>query len=465
MATEPKLLPLVQALGARYDSLTVDSKLVNAFAEKGQMEGELFVYKRPAFVVETDLGAAGTARGLFNWQNNIYAIVDGTVYKNGASIGAVSNAGVYWASSCLGGAPQLFIQNGANAYTISEADVIAAVVDPDYPNPTVSGTAYLDGTTYVLTQGSQIYGSDAAANDPSQWDPLNVLVAQIEPTLAIHMAKHLVYIVAMKQWYTEVFYDAGNATGSPLAPVQGAKMNFGCVDGRTVRDVGGELMWVADSGEGFWCVIHMSNLKVDVVSTPPIERIISSGLQGAFHSWNARIDGHRFYSVTNTDAEWTLVYDFTSKLWYQWTDSDGGYLPYPFSCQGEGADTLFLHASDGKIYRMSTAAYKDEGAADPYPVEIWTPNFDGGTRRNKTLSRMDLLGDQVDTTVSLEWSDDDYATWQGAGNFTFDMSLDLPFVSNLGSFTKRAFKLRHQDDTPFRFRAVEMYLDGGPIGG
>lgn len=455
---DPKLLPLVEPIGARYSSLTVDSKLVNAFAEQGAQQGEVFVYKRPGFKLAYGT-AAGTARGLFNWRNNIYAVVGNKVYKDGVALaGTVAASGNYTFSSCLGASPVLFMQNGTNAYTISTGGAITAVADPDYPASTVPGTVYLDATTYVMDSTSHIYGSNAAANDPSAWDPLNLILAQIEPTAAICLAKQLVYVVALKQWYSEVFYDAGNATGSPLATVQGAKLNYGCVDAGTVRDVGGDLAWVSDSGEGFYSAVIMSSLKAEVISVPPIERILSSATVGAFHAWNARIEGHRLYGVTNTTANFTLVYDLTSKMWYQWTDVNGNYLPYFHSCQGAGSATYFLHATSGDIYSLDTATYKD-GSQGAFPVEIWTPNFDGGTRRYKTLARMDLVGDQVNTDVSVSWSDDDYATFSSA--LSINMLLDRPTLEGFGSFTKRAFKFVQQANTAFRLKGAEMYLDVG----
>lgn len=457
MPTEPKLLPLVEPVGARYDSLTVDSKLVNALAEKGELPGELYVYRRPAFRENTTL-VAGTARGLFNWQGNIYAIVDGNIYKNGVDIGNVANSGSYSFTSCLGANPRLFLQNGTNAYTVTTADVVAPVVDVDYPAATVGGAVYLDGTTYVMNATSGIYGSDAAANDPSAWDPLNILLAQIEPTAAVHLAKQLVYVVALKQGYTEVFYDAGNATGSPLAPVQGAKMNFGCVDGRAVKDVGGDLVWVANSGEGDYSVVMVSNLKIQVISTPPIERLLTAATVGSFYSWNTKINGHRLYGVTNTTANFTLVYDVTSGIWYQWATAAGGYLPYAYSCQGTGAGTLFLHATNGKLYTLDTGEGADQGDS-AFACQIFTPNFDGGTRRFKTLARMDIIGDQVDTDVTVAYSDDDYATW--SSEFAVNMSLDRPSIEGFSAFTKRAFRFTHQDDAPFRFKAAELYMDVG----
>lgn len=455
---QPKLLPLVETLGNRYQSLLVDPRLVNGFAEVGQQEKEVFVYKRPAFKAFQALGA-GTARGLFNWRGDIYAIVNGTVFKNGGALGtAVNNAGTYSFTSCLGVSPVLLIQNGTNAYTINPAGAIVVVSNVNYPAATVAGVVYLDGTLYVMDASGNITGSTAAANDPLTWDPLNLIRAQIEPTSAIYLAKQLVYIFALKTGYSEAFYDAGNAVGSPLAPVAGAKLNYGCVDAGTVRDVGGDLIWVANSNEGYPCVIKVSSLKGDIISTPPIERLLASA-SASYYSWNIRIEGHRLYGITSVGANFTLVYDLTSQIWYQWTDVSGNFIPYVFSCQGAGSAVVFLHRTSGNLCTLDVGTYTDSGDA-PFPVDIYTPNFDDGTRLYKILSNMTVVGDQVaGTTLSMRYSDDDYTTWNGP--FTIDMGLDRPTVTDLGSFTKRAFRLTHQANTPFRVKAIELYLSAG----
>lgn len=454
MSTEPHLLPLVEPIGARYQSLTVDSRLVNMVAEKGQQEKEMFVYRRPAFRVYQVVAAPGTARGLHNWNGVIYSVIEGTVYKGTVAIGSVSNSGTYSFTSTLGDFPVLFLQNGTNGYTISTSDIVTPVTDVNYPPAVVDGAAYLDGTVYLLSREGRIFGSDAAANDATVWDPLNLIVAQIEPKPAILIVKQLAYILAIKQDYTEAFYDAGNPVGSPLAPVQGAKMNFGCVDAKTVRDVGGDLLWLANSGEGFYCVVMVAGLKAEIVSTPSIERILS--IAGSYASWNVRIMGHRLYAITDFSTNITLVFDLTSHIWYQWSTANGGALQFTFSCEGNGTDMLFLHRSNGTLYRLEATRNVDEGDGI-FGCAVYTPNFDGGTRQEKTLPALDIVGDQVATTVSVAYSDDDYATW--SPEFPADMSLDRPRIEGLGSFTKRAFRFFHQDDAPFRLRGVEMYLD------
>ena len=455
---DPKVIPLVAPLGNRYDSITVDSKLINCFAEPGMSQGEIYVYKRPGFKYRSTI-AAGTARGLFNWNNDLYAIINGSLYKNGTLLdNTLNNAGVYDFAACLGASPVLFFKNSTNAYVVDGAGTVTAVTDVDYPAATVGGTVYLDGTTYVMDSMSNIYGSLAAGNDPTDWSALNLIVAQIEPTAAVALAKQLAYVIALKQFYTEVFYDAGNAVGSPLAPVQGSKMNFGCVAASTVKDCGGDLLWVANTGEGTPCVVMVANLKLEVVSDPRVERLLESFDLTTVYSWAVRVEGHRFYGVTSVVSNLTLVFDLTSRLWYIWQDPNGDYLPYAFSAADtSGNKAVFLHATNGKLYNLDVSTYQDDSTT--FQCDIYTPNVDGGTRRDKTLARIDIIGDQVSSTLALEFSDDDYQTWTVAQ--PADLSLDRPSIADLGAFYKRAFHFYHRANTAMRIRAAEMYFGLG----
>lgn len=472
---EPKLLPLVAPLSNRFQSLSVDAKIVNGFAEASQKKGEAFVYKRPGFKIYQALGP-GIARGLFSWEGDLYAIVNGTVFKNGVSIGTVQDEGVYsFTSTVATNTPtdqpsKLFFHNTQKAYFYNHT-TIAEVVDSPYPDSTTMGAVYLDGTIYVMEPTrADIFNSLAVQNAPDDWDSTWVIKAQIEPQKGVYLAKNLVYVMALKEHYTEAFYDAGNPTGSPLSPVQGAKMNFGCYNPHTVRDVGGDLIWVADSGEGYPCVVMVSNLKLDIISTPPVERLLAKTVQegNGWASWNCRIAGHRFYGVTFLGATippdpplppFTLVFDLTSRLWYQWTQADGRELPYLFSAQ-LGSEMMFLHRSNGNIVCPEETASSDED--DPngiFTFQVFTPNYDAETRLLKVLNKITLIGDQAVTQVKVAYSDDDYANW--SQDFIYTMNEDRPDVIDLGAFTKRAFRFTHKDATACRIESVELYMTPG----
>ncbi len=453
-------LPLASPLGARYESLTTDPKLVNAFSEQIS-ENEIFVYKRPGFALVSQ-GSSATARGIFKWKTSIYLVRGGTIYKDGNSLGSVENAGSYRFVPTIGASAVLFLTNGTSGYTVDLSEVlvdVTAAIQATVGTSWLPYCAYLNGYICLVDHSSRLWNSDA--DNAAVWNASNFILARMESDDPMSLQKHLSYLLVVKEYYTELFYDAANPAGvSPLASVPGAKINYGTVDGRTVCDVGGELMWVGRTREGSVTVILISSVKAQPVSTPAIERLLAAGdYSGDVYSWAAKVAGHRFYGVTIANSNLTLVYDITSKFWYQWETPDGFYLPYAFSTISNGNQVLFQHRTNGDLYELQITSYRDDGV--PFPVVIQTPNFDGGTRAYKTLPKMNFVGDQAEaSTLKVEYSDDDYQTWVEHGQI-LDLSTEDPTVTDLGSFKKRAFRFTHVANAPFRAKQIELVLDVG----
>ena len=342
--------------------------------------------------------------------------------------------------------------------TASKAGVELSFSNKGIVEARVKGAPYLDGTTYVMNASANIYGS--GINDQTSWDPLNMLVAQIEPDAGVRLAKQLVYVIAFKQWSVEVFYDAGNATGSPLGPVQGAKVNVGCKHQDSVRELDGTLFWISQARNGGVSVMAMEGLKASQVSTPAIERLLQQADYSTVYSWAAKVAGHKYYAVTLPASKLTLVYDVISRRWYQWTDANGNYLPIVSSTFSADQQPLLQHASNGKIYKLEMTNTTDDG--ELITMDLYLPNYDGGTRLTKYLHSMDIVADQTNgSLLQIRKSDDDYQTWS---NFrTVDLGNARPRLTQGGSFRRRAYHFRHACNTPLRITSVEIQVELGTL--
>lgn len=456
--TQPQRLPLAVSPQNRDETTSKDAKLLNGFIEQVS-ENEIWVYKRPGLSTYSTASAAN-GYGLYNWQGDIFTIWGNTLYKNNVAVtGTVDTTnGVYTFSQCLGATPKLFFQNGVKAYTYDTAGGLVQVTDVDYPATSVKGSAYLDGTTYVMTATASIQGS--GINDPTAWDPLNKLTAQIEPDGGVCLTKQLVYVVAFKQWSIEVFYDAGNATGSPLGTVQGAKVNVGCRHQDTVRELDGALFWVAQSRGGSLSVWAMDSLKAQPVSTPAIDRLLQQADFTTVYSWTTKNVGHKFYVITLVNSNLTLAYDVTSRRWYQWTDVNGNYMPIVGATFTSSQQPLLQHASNGKVYYFDLSYVNDDGSLITF--DLYTPNWDGGMRKIKYLHSADFVADQTEGSIlNVRCSDDDYQTWSNFRNV--DLGRKRPRLTQCGSFRRRAYHFRHVCNTALRIQAVEMQVEAGEL--
>lgn len=456
--SDPKMvvLPLFAPLSNRDASILKDSRLYNGFAEKGQGETgqEVWVYKRPG-LASLGVVAVGTGLGVFNWNNNLYSIFNGHLYKDGVDKGAIDTTSSYTFTSCLGATPKLFLKNKAVAYNYDDTNGLVKVTDINYPTTTVRGCVYLDGTTYVFTPASAIDGDNF--NDPTTWDPLNTLLVQIEPDPPQCLAKQLVYVVAIKTIETEVFYDAGNGTGSPLGPVQGSKLGVGARSAESVVKCGDDLAWVGTTSEGSIQVMFMSKVHGEAISTPPVERLLAPLDFSVVYAWAANVAGHRYYVVTLKNNNLTLAFDLTSGLWYIWTDSNGNYLPIVSATYDSSARPILQHESNGKLYTLQASVFQDDGVN--FTVSLFTPNYDGGVRTKKTCSTIDVIADEINTNVNISWSDDDYQTFTTPQ--TVNLNQERVVIQDGSSYRKRAFCLTHTDNTFLRVKALQPMSSAG----
>lgn len=464
----PPRLPLVVDPENRDTSTGKDARLVNCYMEV-DADGSLWIYKRPGLASFELVANDQLGRGVFQWRGDLYSIFADELYRNGISVatGLDETNGVYRFDEILGATPKMVLGNGNSTYAYTVAGGLSAelnTIDPDFPVVVVKGFSYLNGPIYVMQPEAVIWGSAVNSVDqPGDWDPLNFIRAQIEPDDGVAMNKQLVYVIALKQWSTEVFFDAGNVTGSPLGPVQGSKSRYGCANADSVQRIDDVLFWLSINQAASLQVARMNQLSVELVSTPAVDRLLSeadiTGID-VVYSWQLKMNGHSWYILTVKDINLTLAYDITQNRWWQWTDLNGDYFPIVSSTYGVNGEHVLQHETNGRLLRASSLSFTDLN--DPITVDIITPSFDAQTRRRKQLNMFEIIGDQVEGSImQVRNTDDDYQTWSQWR--TLDLSAKRPFMINCGTFVKRAYHLRHSHNTHFRIQAVEVQYDVGTL--
>lgn len=460
----PKRLPLVTQPENRDETTLKDAKLVNGYAELNPQTGEYWIFKRPG-LLQTETTRAGNGYGVYNWRGNIYKIHGATMYKDDVALSGTLDVtnGVYQFSSCLGATPKMQFGNGVKAYNYdASAGIVEITGGANWPTTQRKGWAYLNGTTYVMNASANILGC-AALNSPGTWtDVLNTITAQIEPDGGVALTKQLVYVVALKEWTTEIFYDRRNATGSPLGPMEGAKINYGCASQDSLQVLDGVLFWIATNRSSAAQVIMVDNLKPKIVSTKAIERLLEEGDFTAVFSFSVKVSGHRFYAFTLKNNNLTLVYDATDDMWMQWTDVDGNYFPIVAATYNSTQGRILQHETNGKLYLLDATYLNDDGSI--ITVDLYTPNFDGGTRRVKHMKALKFIGDQtVGSILQVRVNDHDYDAAKWTNFRKVDMSKKTAMLTDCGSFINRAHNLRHQSNTRMRLKAVDMQIDLGTL--
>ena len=216
-----------------------------------------------------------------------------------------------------------FVKTTLAAYTISSGTV-TQVTDAQYPTTTVPGAVYLNGRLYVMESDGTIWNS--AEDDFTSWAGTDFINAEFEADKGVRLAKQGEYVVAFGQFTTEAFYDAGNATGSPLAPVSNAVLLIGCAHANSVAQVESALVWVAQQkgqgstfNKGRFVVVMKGYGAYERISTPDVERVLDADDFSGVFADILTISGHVFYVISLLDSDITLVYDFKAQLWYEWS--------------------------------------------------------------------------------------------------------------------------------------------------
>lgn len=460
----PPRLPLVVMTANRARSFNKDARLVNCYLEIDENQ-ELWVRKRPGISLFSS-SPPGLGQGSFHWRDDVYFILNGTLYRNGVTVGSGldQTGGTYQFSSNLGATPKMIFGNGIKTYAYSVAGGITAdlhTIDVDFPIVTVKGIQYLNGATYVMTPNGEIWGSKVNSVDaPDSWSAINFIASQIEPDNGVFLAKQLVYLIAFGVWSTEVFFDAGNPTGSPLGPVQGSKISYGCATGESVQSIDDRLFWISSTQSAAIQISMLDQLNHQVISTEPIDRLLQASNLQQVQSFRLKVDGHSFYCITLRDRNLTLAYDIAENQWWQWTDANGNYFPmmsYTYDAQHRH---ILQHESNGNLYYAHPEYYNDDG--ERINCDIYTPTFDANTRRKKQLNVMKFIGDQTSgSKLQVRYSEDDYKSWS---NFRYvDLSDPNPMLVNCGTFRRRAYNFRHSSNTDFRMQAIDVQYDLGTL--
>lgn len=481
----PKRMPLVQNLNSRDGLFTRDARLVNAYAEKDVTTGNWEINKRPGIGPVQYTPTEGIGQGLFTWRliiptgsggsfgfqyynlwvaNQIlygYFSASGTVFTLGnvaAIVGKVSFIQVPNQLTPMVMMCGTSLFGAACGYYMGMDQVIHLI--GSFPTNTVPGIVYLDGTLYVMDFYGTIWNS-SNFNDPTVWGGLNKIQAVSEGDYGVALAKQLTYVVAIKQWTTLFFYDAGNPIGSPLSVVPGAILNFGCLDANTLQQMDGVLFWVSMSQNQPSQVVLVANLQHSVISSPAVERMLDLSVGNTFYSLAFKRGGHKFYLITNVTKNVSMVYDIGEKLWYLWTDTNGNYFPVVSQLVDPTGLWMLQNDVTGAVNLADSDYIYPTDNGTIFPVDIYTPNFDDGVDRIKALGQMGFKADKGAGSLEVRVSDDDYQTYS---NFrSVNLNNNRPVLQDCGSFYRRSWHLRHQKATALRIRAVDLQLDIGTL--
>jgi hypothetical protein len=499
----PKRWPLVASLETRDASVPIKwgARLVNAFGEGDPKDKSYWVYKRPGLgsTPFTSPIVSNVGLGSYVYSSNPFSsallfVAGGTLYQTSilgfpfphfstTAVGAVDSTAPYFFETVNSSPQTVVLGNGNAAYIYTPSTVgLVKITDSNFPTFFVPGWVYLDGFLYIMDIQGNIWGT-AGQNNAAVWSGTNLILASSNADAGVCLLKQLSYVIALKQWTSQVFYDAGNATGSPLGVVPDSQLPLGCFTGSSGQVIDNTLLWVTTNQTLSPQVVQMDNLTPHIVSTPSVERILSHTTftvqtlnpmtPGGVITWVLKLGGHRYYGLTIIKLNITLVYDIDQKLWYVWTDVNGNYWPiasitfFPAYVFSGGAFIAGSHLvqslANSNMYPLDSSDTYPTDYGNIVPVDIYTSNIDFGIIRRKMLRTLYFDGDKTSgSVIKVRFSDNDYQTWSQFRDV--DLSLKKPRLGPCGTFDhRRAYHIRHQRATTFRLRDMDMQLDIGTL--
>ncbi len=459
-------IPLVGNHTNRLAAATKDQIFYNVIPEsvKNPITDKTSVWlnKRGAFTGHTTL-VSGAGRGLYYWArtSKTYTVIANKLYAGSSTteiLTLTTSTGTVWFTEVSGTTDYLVLSDGTDMWTISTSDTVVEITDADMPaGPTTP--VGLDGYIFIIKSGTdEIWNSDL--NAATSWNALSFLSSEMYPDNLVALIRQVNYIAAFGTFSVEFFYDNANTSGSPLRRTETVALKVGLAARDSLSQVDRRIVWVGQSQNGEASVWQFTGLTPEKVSHEFVDKILQNEGSNLTNAKGSIIKhkGHTLY-ILNLNAR-SLAYDLDEKMWVDWSINSSGshaVLPFNYFVQGANNAILCLHNTDGKIYTLVPGTYQDDAGA--ILVKIVTGRVDLGNAQRKRLFRFELLADvESSGTVTLDWSDDDYGSWSAT------RSLDLvtrPYTKALGSFRRRAFRLLHSANAPFRAEGFELDFSGG----
>ncbi len=328
------------------------------------------------------------------------------------------------------------------------------ITDVDFPTPHEPSPVYLNGYLLLIKKNTgDIYNSDN--DDPFAWTSDNFIQAEISSDYALRLVKAKNYLVCLGYNSIEYFWDAGNATGSPLSRNDSPVSMVGYVTGlQTIRDA---TFFVGQDDEQNIGVFAINSFKVDRVSNPVVDRTIQTHVSTSNAKGQVNlnvtghcisVDGHSYYVLVTPQTTW--LYDIDTKFWYEWKGSDGTGLQVEAVWGMYNGSCYMALKNRTTISVMSPSLYQDFGVN--FTCQYTTEPVDAETFNWKVLHRLLLDSSTVNATgtsnVVVNWSDDDWASGTASGSRNINIFSASPYITKLGRFRTRSFRFNYTDNYP-----------------
>ena len=392
-------------LGSAYVARSVnaaDNRMVNLFPEVVPEGGQMpaFLNRAPGLKFQQTIGT-GPIRGLWAHQTqgtDFYVVSGNAVYKLTSLTGTPTLLG-YIADgttpvSIADNGDQIVFVTNPEAYVYTEStNTFVQVTDPDFPGAVTVG--YLDGYFVFNEPNSQKIWVTSLL-DATQIDPLDFASAEGSPdgVVGIIVDHREVWVFGTDS--TEVWYDAGSPD-FPLARIQGAFNEIGCVAPYSVAKLDNSVFWLGCDARGQGIVYRAQGYVGQRISTHAVEWQIQqySNMSDAV-AYTYQQDGHAFYVLNFPSGGTTWVFDVATGAWHERASfSNGAFDRHRGNTQCNFNGNIVIgDYQNGNIYTFDLTTYADNGAAQKW-LRSWRALPTGGNDLKRTAQHSLQLNMEV----------------------------------------------------------------------
>ena len=480
-----------------------------------EKNGTVKATQRPSIDISEDSSTIPAlndrGRGIYYWENNtrLYIVHDNDVYattQGSTAVGTISTGTQRVQILETVGTPRLVILDAENdeGWVMDIAESVTAIAS-SFPATLAHGGAVLDGYLFVMDEDGIIYNSDI--DDPTTFPPLGFLEAERDNDKGVYLGKHHDHIVSFNTRTIEFFYDAANATGSPLNRRQDISYTIGCASGLGVWENGDITYFLGSNPEGQLSIYNLENFKVtpvvtDTMSSYLTQGVTQSSLDLVMNGVSAM--GHdtlliTIYTLTGAAPgqivpQVTISFDAKTGLWgfwstatnstgtfplMAWTKRTGGQNATVAARTGEGIlyngdiisindnlipiDTLLGNEGVYEVGVYETDVYTAQGADTGLniPITIRTGLQDGGILGYKFQARESVVAENTHTSQTLTIKHSDQHSDNFNAGSTIDMVDERKEVHQGGRFTKRNYQLEFAGDEQIFIEHIDVLVEAG----
>jgi hypothetical protein len=285
--------------------------------------------------------------------------------------------------------------------TLAFTPFLTQITDPDFYGAV--GVGFLDGYFVFNEPNSQRFWVTESNNGLSI-DSLAFASAEGSPDdLVTLIVDHReVWLFGVNT--VEVWYNAGTPD-FPLARIQGAFNEIGCLAAYSVAKLDNGLFWLGRDVRGNGIVYRSKGYSGERVSTHAVEWQIQqyTTLEDAV-AYTYQQDGHSFYVLTFPTAYTTWVYDVATGLWHEragWENN--AFTRHRGNCQmNYNHEIVIGDYVSGLIFAYDPTVYTEAGTLQKW-LRSWRALPTGENNLKRTTQHSLQL--DCETGVGLESND------------------------------------------------------------